>query len=174
MFAKKTSVWPDGRHRNGRSFSYVGSMKLDKHLLSLPVNSFLALSVPDLGGWFFCPIRQLMSPHRAWLHVAAAKLYARTLVATLYYSYHRGIQEGLWIRSPTLLFSPWPSQIWKHSYHIEFPTTIPRRTASLLVALAGSGDLYRAEAQEDVSTSLCRKVGSSYPEALEKLVWQAQ
>lgn len=149
-------------------------MKLDKHLFSVSVNHFLALSVPNLGFWLFSPVRQLMSPPRAWLHVAAAKLYARTLVATLYYSYHRGRQEGLWIRSPALLFSPWPSQIWKHRYNMEFPTTIHGRTASLLVALAGRRDLYGAEAQQNSSASVCWKVGSSYPQALGKLVWQAQ
>lgn len=79
----------------------MGSIKFDR--LSLSVNPFLALSVPNLGTerarkglneilgfWLFCAVGQLMSPHRARLHVAAAKLYARTLVATLYHTYHRG------------------------------------------------------------------------------------
>lgn len=52
---------------------------------------------------------------------------------------------------------------------MEFPSTTHRRIACLLVALAGSRDLSGAEAQQDASASVCRKVGSSYPQALEKL-----
>lgn len=106
-----------------------------------PFQSFLSLLFlsQTSGFGYFVLVRLLISPHRAWLHVAAAKLYARTLVATLYYSYHRGRQEGLWIRFPALLLSPWPSQIWNHRYHMEFLSTIHGRTASLLVTLAEVG-----------------------------------
>lgn len=63
-----------------------------------------------------------------------------------------------------MLLSPWPNQIHICRYHIASPTTDHRRTAPLLVAVAGHTAPYGAEAQQEVevpySTSMPLYIGT--------------
>lgn len=93
---------------------------------SLSVNPFLVFSVLNLGFWLFCTGRQLLFSMQSMAACTCSKSFFMQglLWPPCILAFIRGRQTCLWIRSPALLVSSWPSQTCMHRYHMVSPTTV--------------------------------------------------